>query len=316
MVSIIVPIYNSEKYLDRCIDSMTKQTLPDLEIILVDDGSKDGSLSICQAWAERDNRIKVVSQFNQGVSEARNTGLSLASGSAIMFLDSDDYMKPEMCAVMMKKMQDTDADLVVCGTEENDGTRWKPSKDANFSSLRDFQVYFVQLLNSELLSPPWNKIYKKEKISSKFAANVSFGEDLIFNLSYIANCQKITFITDCLHFHEKDNVNSLARNFHDNRLMDIEALQHAILDFAGENNDKGIMTKYIKDIIVHTKLLLLNQFIPLKRKIELLNDWKEITQIQSMHIKDSSLSFKNKIYLCLLVGGFWHLAYYIIKWKQ
>ena len=110
-VTVIVPVYNVEQYLRRCIDSILAQTFGDLELILVDDGSADSSGVICDAYAEKDSRVKVIHQKNSGVSAARNTGLDAAEGEYIAFVDSDDHVDPDYLAALLQ----TKADLVICG---------------------------------------------------------------------------------------------------------------------------------------------------------------------------------------------------------
>ena len=115
MISIIVPVYNVEKYLSRCLDSILVQTYRDFELILVDDGSTDRSGAICDEYASRDERIKLIRQSNQGLSVARNVGLDAARGDYIGFVDSDDYIHPETYQILLDALLKYDADLSVCG---------------------------------------------------------------------------------------------------------------------------------------------------------------------------------------------------------
>ena len=114
LISVIVPVYNAKKYLDRCIQSIINQKYKELEIILVDDGSKDNSLEICKSYADKDNRIQVIHKENAGVSAARNTGIEAASGDFIAFVDSDDYIDENMYFNMMQKASEYNCDLVMC----------------------------------------------------------------------------------------------------------------------------------------------------------------------------------------------------------
>ena len=124
-ISIIVPVYNAEKTLPRCIDSILAQTFTDYELILVDDGSSDGSLSVCSAYAARDSRIRVLHQENAGVSAARNAGLDAAAGKYIMFCDSDDEVEPEWCALLHQEIEAHPDSWVLCGvSRENAAGSW------------------------------------------------------------------------------------------------------------------------------------------------------------------------------------------------
>ena len=183
-ISVIVPIFNASKYLKRCISSIVDQSYDKLEILLVNDGSTDNSLHICEAFAAKDNRIKVISQDNGGVSKARNTGLRFATGEYVMFLDSDDYMLPDMCKTMLDVLHSKQADCVICGIQEPEGGLWCPQRNIDYSTLADFKRDFIYQLNTELLSPCWNKIFKKQLIPHLFNEDISFGEDLFFNLKF------------------------------------------------------------------------------------------------------------------------------------
>ena len=113
LISVIVPVYNAEKYLDKCVNSIINQKYTNLEIILVDDGSKDNSLDLCKKYAEKDNRIKVIHKENGGLSSARNVGLAVARGEYIMFCDPDDLYLPNSCKVMLNEIIKTHADYVI-----------------------------------------------------------------------------------------------------------------------------------------------------------------------------------------------------------
>ena len=115
LVSIIVPVYNVEEYLAECVDSLIDQTYESIEIILVDDGSKDKSGEICDFYKEKDNRVKVIHKINGGLSEARNVGLKCAVGTYIMFIDSDDFINHNMVQELYKAISDTDSDIAACG---------------------------------------------------------------------------------------------------------------------------------------------------------------------------------------------------------
>ena len=122
-VSIIVPVYNVEKYLRRCIDSILRQTLTDIEVILVDDGSFDSSGKICEEYARKDSGLRVIHQKNAGVAVARNTGLDIASGDYIAFVDSDDYIEPNMYQSMMQVANQYDCDVVLCDCVKEHGNQ-------------------------------------------------------------------------------------------------------------------------------------------------------------------------------------------------
>ena len=165
LISVIVPIYKVEEYLDRCVESIVNQTYKSLEIILVDDGSPDNCPQMCDSWAGKDNRIKVVHKENGGLSDARNAGMPFATGEIISFIDSDDWIEFDMFEKMLNRMQADNSDMVSCGVKwvEEDGSliRDVTSED----EVLDTTVAMKTLLNdSKLKQHVWNKIYKHNLI--------------------------------------------------------------------------------------------------------------------------------------------------------
>ncbi len=143
LISVIVPVYNVEKYLRRCVDSILAQTYTNLEIILVDDGSPDNCGKICDEYAKKDSRIKVIHQKNGGLSAARNAGLDIATGDYIGFVDSDDYISPEMYEKLLNILKESNSDLSVCGMDYYDENNNRidqecPLTDRTFSNLEIF----------------------------------------------------------------------------------------------------------------------------------------------------------------------------------
>lgn len=197
-ISVIVPIYKVEKYLDRCIDSIINQTYKHLEIILVDDGSPDHCPQMCDEWAKKDNRIKVIHKINGGVSSARNAGLDVATGEYIQFVDSDDYLELNACETLVDKMITNDADIVVSGFTPI-GNHVKCIKAVDFAT-RNFMQGVQNLYICGVLNAIWNKLYKKNLINHiRFQEKMKYGEDLLFNLQYMQNCQLIVYTSEPLY---------------------------------------------------------------------------------------------------------------------
>lgn len=299
MISVIIPIYNSETCLNRCIKSVVSQSYSDLEIILVDDGSKDNSLQLCNSWTKQDKRVKAISHSNKGVSAARNSGLGIASGEYIMFLDSDDTFAPNACEVLLRTISEKKADCVICGTKEPDGNNWTPSKNQDYTSLDDFKHDFVEWLDTELLSPIWNKIYKREKISKLFHSEMSFGEDLCFSLDYLKNCDCISFITDTLHFHDNAKTDSLTHTFNPNRFKDIEQVQAAIMEFDGSGIEKKLFEKYVRDSINYMYSVYSTSTINNSEKKKLLEEWHKVSYLKKLNIADYNMTRKQHLMLSL-----------------
>lgn len=299
MISVIIPFYNSGKTLGCCIDSVVGQTQHDVEIILIDDGSTDCSAILCDEYASKDNRIKVIHKENGGVSSARNKGLEIATGEYILFLDSDDTFVPNACEVLLKTITEKKADCVICGTKEPDGNKWTPNRNHDYTSLDDFKYDFAEWLDTELLSPIWNKIYKREKISKPFHCEMSFGEDLCFSLDYLKNCERISFITDTLHCHDNVKTDSLTHTFNPNRFKDIEQVQSAILKFAGSGAEKNLFGKYVRDSINYMYSVYSTSLISIGEKLQLLKEWQAVSYLKQLNMADYSLTRKQRLMLSL-----------------
>ena len=201
-VSIIVPVYNVEKYLNRCVESIVKQTYTNLEIILVDDGSPDNCPAMCDAWAERDSRIKVIHKENGGVSSARNIGIDNADGDYISFVDSDDYVENNFISSLLSGCQNNEAQLSVCGYYEND----KVVK-AEASALVNANDADIMLFDND--DCPYfqgfscNKLYRKDIITDnclKFDESIKLCEDTLFNFNYL-KCIDNVCIVDKAVYH-------------------------------------------------------------------------------------------------------------------
>ena len=190
MISVIVPVYNVEKYLEKCIDSVINQSYQELEIILVDDGSTDSSGIICNQYAEKDKRIKVIHQENRGQSCARNVGLKLATGNFITFVDSDDTIEINMFEKLIEIENKTGCDLVICGHRTvQEGEELKHTNETFYTELLDINALWEEVFG-KLNNAVWNKLYKKELLKGVyFPLELAHGEDLIFNLKYLEQCE-------------------------------------------------------------------------------------------------------------------------------
>lgn len=230
-VSIIVPIYKVEKYLKRCVDSLLNQTLQNIEIILVDDGSPDRCGEIADEYAEIDTRIRVVHQSNQGLGPARNSGMRIAKGQYIGFVDSDDYVAPEMYKKLFDYAQMGDFDIVTGGYTEFSNaqliTRIHPyagreyrNKD-DINKLRKKLYGHLQKLDGKAYYPvaAWCNIYKRdiiERYQLSFCEVLS--EDIIFNLDYYSVANSIAFISTADYYYRKEGQPSITHSFSENKL--------------------------------------------------------------------------------------------------
>jgi len=227
-VSIIVPVYNAQKTLNKCIDSILRQSFNDFELILINDGSIDNSGTICDRYAEIDHRIKVIHKKNQGVSHTRNIGLENASGKYIQFIDSDDWIEETILEKLISFMVGN-TDIVICGYNRvlmNENI-YKIEKEIYAKKvigikIEEFLKNFYYYFELEIMNALWNKLFKRELIyknNIKFNENLSLGEDLLFNIDYIGNCRKITNLDEALYNYVIFNDNkSLSTRFNPKRL--------------------------------------------------------------------------------------------------
>lgn len=215
-ISIVVPIYNSEKYLCNCIDSILCQSFDDFELILVDDGSTDSSASICDNYEKLDNRVNVIHKTNGGVSKARNTGIDVASGKFICFIDSDDSINSDYLEKLYLAYEN-DIDLSIVGynwIKNNCVTNFTVFNNEPETIIDKNNIMF--LYEKVMISAPWCKLYKLDIIKENkliFPEDLSLGEDLIFNFSYLDFVNRIKIINTPLYNYNTDNENSLLQKY-------------------------------------------------------------------------------------------------------
>jgi len=186
LISVIVPVYKVEQYLRRCVDSILAQTYTNIEVILIDDGSPDGCPAICDEYAEKDSRVVVIHQKNAGVSAARNAGLDVAKGEYIGFVDSDDWIEPDMYEVLLELATKNNVDISAVGFCINDDfCDNKSTAEVEIISQRDAIIAF---LNGKIYPAIWHKLFEARIIKNiRFVNDFTIGEDLIFTLEAIDN---------------------------------------------------------------------------------------------------------------------------------
>ncbi|HNS33507.1 MAG TPA: glycosyltransferase [bacterium] len=204
-ISIIVPVYNVEKYLHRCIKSLLNQNLKDFELILVNDGSPDNCGSICDDYGRNDPRIKVIHQENRGVSAARNTGMEAAGGRFVGFIDPDDYIGPGHFKNMLLALRKYgEIDLAISGYTFTSGGREKKISYVREAVLNreDFVSNFFSLQRRNLLNLVTNKLYRADLVKNvRFEPKNTVGQDYFFNLSYFPLCKRFAMVPQCEYFY-------------------------------------------------------------------------------------------------------------------
>lgn len=208
-VSLIIPIYNAEKYLRRCLDSALQQTFSDLEIIVVNDGSTDSSLDICHEYEKLDSRFRIIDKENTGVSDCRNRAIEMSQGEYLQFLDSDDWLAPDATESLVYAAQKYSCDLVIADFYRVDGavfTEKQHIRERGLLTREQYAEYMMQDPADFYYGVLWNKLYRRsliEKHQIKMNPELRWCEDFLFNLSYIRYAERFTAIQTPIYYYMK-----------------------------------------------------------------------------------------------------------------
>ncbi len=232
-VSVIVPVYNTEKYLKNCLDSIINQTYKDIEIILINDGSKDNSLSVLQEYEAVEKRIKVFSQENSGVSSARNKGIDLSSGEYILFIDSDDYLEPNMVEVLVNNLEDTKADISCC---QNDYRQAQLSCELEVwnkeKALEEFMIH--KNFDGQLTT----KLFKRSIVKdNRFDQTIHYGEDALFLWCLLKTANNVCVSSKILYYRIMHSDSASGGGFKPTR-MESHTVWNKIVKESADFSDK------------------------------------------------------------------------------
>lgn len=202
LISVIVPVYRVEAYLDRCVRSILEQTYTNLEIILVDDGSPDRCPQMCDAWARQDQRIRVIHKANGGLSDARNAGMASATGKYIAFVDSDDWIEADMYRMLYDKMMEYDSDISACGVEMvfEDGSAAQKLTQNGSCVLEAQEAMQAVIEESWIQAPVWYKLYKAELIGSIPFPVGKYHEDVFWTYQAVGKAKRVV-VFDQIGYH-------------------------------------------------------------------------------------------------------------------
>lgn len=291
LVSVIVPVYNVDRYLHRCIDSIIAQDYENLEIILVDDGSTDSSPVICDDYASKDSRIKVYHRENRGVSSARNFGVEASNGKYVSFIDSDDYIASNFISTLYGKIIEYAADISVCSYYEFTDNK---IKDTSFNSLKkDLVLTNLEAMRDIFTLPnytkvvPWNKLYKKEIFQNNsviYPINRRHEDDATtYKLYYYSN--KIVYCNIPLYYYYQSSTSFMGQKYHAQRLDILLALKETE-EFVKENNID--LNQEVKFNELLRLLTVLNSMVDTK-----CIDKKVFEDIRTIIKKDKEVYLKN-----------------------
>ncbi len=306
MISVIIPVYNTKKYLNAAVDSVINQSYRDLEIILVDDGSSDGSSEICDEYARKDSRIRVIHKQNAGQSSARNTALDVAKGEYICFVDSDDIAHKEMINVLLNMINSYDADIAVCecmefpeGDLDNTYIRDIPDKVQKYKNIKilDGNEKFTMLTDMKTkYSSPWVKLYRKELFDKCRFQEGHLHEDQRMLADIVMKVKKAVICDEELYYYMTRSGSSTQKPLDKNRMMDcINAIFHAceLLKPAGEFDVQQTMARHSLNQIIfyYEEVERLNLENMKSLRNELRQRFKEIMEFNS-----NVISYKQVIY--------------------
>lgn len=252
-LSIIIPVYNVEQYLSACVESVIHQTEKDYEIILVDDGSTDTSGRLCDSFAEQDHRIRVLHKPNGGLISAWKAGVKIATGEYVGFVDSDDWVEPDMFSALLETIERDKSDMVTCGLvkDYSDGR-----KQAVYNSIPSgvydreriiTEIYPVLLRGNRysrgILINRVTKLFRREMLADilpELSDDVSIGEDLLTTFRFLLTAQKVSILQQYTPYHYRINDQSMIKRYSDGKYEKIELLRKEMLSFDSPDYDFGV----------------------------------------------------------------------------
>lgn len=249
LISVVVPIYNVEKYLERCVESLRSQTYENLEIILVDDGSPDGCPAICDAYVKKDARIQVIHQVNAGLSRARNAGIDIAGGEYIAFVDSDDYVAPDFIESLYQLLQETGCAIAQCRFAYVQGEMVPADEN------QSFRIYRGESLMEQLYGPEeeatyfvvaWNKLYRRELFEEIRYPVGRIHEDEATTYQLFHKGRKLAFLDRALYGYYTENAGSITSVFSRKRLQWLTAHEERIAFLKEHGYEKLLSQAYRK----------------------------------------------------------------------
>lgn len=261
LVSVIIPVYKTEKYLPRCIDSLLAQTLQDLEVILVDDGSPDNSGQICDDYAAMHPHIHVIHKENGGPQLARIAGMQAAKGKYLAFLDSDDYVLPDMFAPMAEQAEQHDADMVAVGFIRDFGDRLEPYSNAvpsgvyrgaQLTWLWDNAIFNTDIMSQALAPCVWNKLFRRDTMLPILLScddKLSFGEDALHTFATLFSSHCVVIMNEHQQYRYQLREGSTTNSYYKNYMSDLYQVYDKLTELAQpirtEKITAGIAYNYI-----------------------------------------------------------------------
>lgn len=312
-VSVIIPVYNAESTIEKCLKSIIQQSYTNLEIIVINDGSTDSSLKILTHFASSDPRIIIIDKDNEGASAARNSGLKAATGDYVQFVDSDDYLHINMISSLVENIISNSSDISICGYIECSNNNIVEHRGIDYLGKVDNILDY--LFDNILLFSLWNKLYIREKINHYFINNIALGEDILFNLDYLKNCNRISVIPSPLYFYVLSNTSGLHIQYHETD-HETDKMIYAKLNELIED-DTNIKERIFIDSTQRTiqRMIFSSQMDikHIKEKIrKILNENEVIESLNKVHFNDK----QHRIFRYLFKSKNISLIIFLFKIKQ
>lgn len=311
ILSIIVPVYNVEDFLSQCIDSILAQSIQDYELILVDDGSTDTSSSICDKYAAGHSKVSVVHKKNGGLSDARNTGLKIASGKYVGFVDSDDWIVPNMYENMIKAAIDYSASIVCCNYDSYTSAVIQKQRSDKIISLKQEEAICKLFYRDHYRFFAWNKIYLKSLFDNLEYPYGKHYEDIVTTYSLFKKVDKIIYI-DSSYYVYRRRVGSISNNEYSLKTKELlEAINFVYNDMFKENPNivKRSVSGYIQYYLWFLDKAILGKDRELKQYHSYIREIIGTYLYSILTCKEITYTSKTKILLCAYT---WHLYCFII----
>ncbi len=295
LITVIIPVYNAEKYIAECLESLINQTYKNLEIIVINDGSKDNSGTICDQYKEKDSRIQVIHKENGGVSLARNSGLEIAKGKYIAFVDGDDYLDKEYFEKMLKILKEKQVDIVLCGFNRvYDNNIEKVTKGK--SLIMNKEEFLTDILNVQGgAGIVHSKLWKKEVIQGiNFDKNIKIGEDSFFCIQAVKNVNNVYVLDEALYnyrFNNESAVRKYKKDFPDLCLTSMKIAKKYIEK--EYNNNKNIIKKFNNYIAYHILLIIVNYCFNNENKLNWIGQIKCLKEVCKVPEYKEAIKYSN-----------------------
>lgn len=312
LISIIIPVYNANSNLKKCLNSIVNQTYKNLEIILVDDGSLDNSFDICNRYAKFDKRIKLYGKENTGVSDTRNFGIDKSTGNYIMFVDSDDWIDEDMCEYLMYLNKKYDAEIATCKYYINDVYLY--NKNDEIKVVEGIEIITDYFNKSDIMTCVWNKLYRRELvINNKFISFNNNGEDVIFTCKILSKCKKIVCSNLSKYHYNTNNISITRSDLSINKVKDNIENHEIQLEYIKQNYSDNFQLQHkVAEKLLNTLLELYNQ---IDKGTEQEIEKMIIDNISKTYNEFKKSNYINKRILNKIYTILRHPYYYRIRYK-